>query len=121
MMPSLSTLVVAALASNLPFIMSQSLSSSTIYSRLPDETSPHAATWLQWPHPYSYGQAYANRMEPSWVAMTQALVTSEPVMIIAYDQAIQERATSQLEAANVPMDNVTFLQVETNDVWVSSF
>lgn len=85
---------------------------------MPDETAPHEATWLQWPHSYTYGRAYRDRLEPTWVAMTRALVTSENVRIIVYDTSEQARVRSVLVAAGVPMTKVSFLVRPTDDVWV---
>lgn len=85
---------------------------------MPDETARHEATWLQWPHAYTYGTSYRDRIEPTWVAMTKALVTSEKVRIVAYSTAEQTRIRSKLQAAGVPLTNVSFLIRQTDDVWV---
>lgn len=53
---------------------------------MPEESEAHEGTWLQWPHQYQYGVAYRNSLDPTWVSMTKALVTSEKVHIIAYNQ-----------------------------------
>jgi agmatine deiminase len=85
---------------------------------LPDETSPHEGTWLQWPHDYTYGRAYRDRIEPTWVAMTRALVTSENVHIVVYDNAEKARVRNALQAAGVSLARVDFLVRPTDDVWV---
>lgn len=85
---------------------------------MPEENEPHEGTWLQWPHEYQYGELYRDELDPTWVAMTEALVTGENVHIIAYNQAEQTRITGLLNAANVPMDNVDFHIYRTDDVWV---
>ena len=84
----------------------------------PSEELPHEGTWLQWPHQYQYGIAYRNRLDTSWVAMTQALVTSEKVHIIAYDTTEKTRITNLLTALSVPLTNVDFRVFPTDDVWV---
>lgn len=85
---------------------------------MPEETAPHEATWLQWPHRYTYGTAYRDRIEPTWVAMTQALVASEKVKLVVYDAAEQARVRARLVAAGVPLANVSFVIRPTDDVWV---
>lgn len=85
---------------------------------MPEESAPHEGTWLQWPHQYQYGIAYRNALDPTWVAMTKALVDSENVHIIAYDQVEKERIIGLLNAANVPLENVDFKIYKTDDVWV---
>ena len=89
-----------------------------IAGHIPSVESPHEGTWLQWPHHYTYGSRYRNRLEATWVAMTSALVSSEKVHIIAYDAAQRTRIKNLLNAAGVPLANVNFLLRETNDVWV---
>jgi agmatine deiminase len=84
----------------------------------PSEEAPHEGTWLQWPHQFEYGTTYRNRLDPSWVAMTAALVQSEKVHIIAYNTNQQTRIENLLSDANVPMDSVDFFIMPTNDVWV---
>lgn len=85
---------------------------------MPEESEPHEGTWLQWPHQYQYGVAYRNGLDATWIAMTEALVTSEKVHIIAYNKTEKERIISLLNAANVPLTNVDFKIYKTDDVWV---
>ncbi|SFL04627.1 agmatine deiminase family protein [Lysobacter sp. cf310] len=85
---------------------------------LPDETARHEATWLQWPHAYTYGRAYRDRIEPTWVAMTRALIASEKVNIVVYDANEQTRVRNTLTAAGVSLAKVSFLIRPTDDVWV---
>ncbi len=85
---------------------------------MPDETAPHEGTWLTWPHHYTYGASYRDRIEPTWVAMTKALAGSEMIHIIAYNSTEQARIRSKLQAAGVPMNRVTFVNRQNNDVWV---
>ncbi len=85
---------------------------------MPDEAAVHEGTWLQWPHPYTYGRAYRNRLEPTWVAMTEALVESENVHIIAYNRNHRRRIRNKLRSAGVSLANVDFLLRRTDDTWV---
>lgn len=85
---------------------------------MPDETSLHEGTWLQWPHDYTYGRAYRDRIEPTWVAMTRALVSSENVHIVVYNNAEKTRVRNVLQGAGVPLAKVDFLVRPTDDVWV---
>ena len=88
----------------------------TLYT-MPEESEPHEGTWLQWPHHFQYGMAYRNSLDPTWVAMTQALVTSEKVHIIAYNQFEKDRITALLNTAGVALANVDFNIYPTDDVW----
>jgi agmatine deiminase len=85
---------------------------------LPDESAPHEGTWLQWPHHLTYGRTYRNRIEPTWIEMTRALVASERVHVIAFDAAEQARIEALLTANGIALDQVDFLVRKTDDCWV---
>lgn len=89
----------------------------TLYT-MPEESEPHEGTWLQWPHHHQYGTAYRNSLDPTWVAMTQALVASENVHIIAYDETEKNRIIGLLNSAAVPLTKIDFKIYQTDDVWV---
>ena len=85
---------------------------------MPDETERHEGTWLSWPHAFTYGTAYRNSLDATWVAMAQALVSGEKVHLVAYNSTERTRITNLLTAAAVPLTNVDFLLSQTDDVWV---
>lgn len=85
---------------------------------MPEESKPHEGTWLQWPHQYQYGVSYRNSLDPTWVAMTRELVTSEKVHIIAYNNTEKSRIISLLNVAQIPLTKINFKIYKTDDVWV---
>lgn len=85
---------------------------------MPEESEPHEGTWLQWPHHYQYGIAYRNSLDTTWIAMTKALVTSENVHIIAYNDDEKNRIVRLLNKANISLSNIDFKIYKTDDVWV---
>ena len=85
---------------------------------MPEESSTHEGTWLQWPHQYQYGTTYRNRLDATWVSITKELVTSEKVHLIAYDQTEKDRIVNLLNSAGVPLTNIDFKIYKTDDVWV---
>lgn len=87
-------------------------------TRMPHENVRHEGTWLQWPHSYTYGTTYRNRIESTWIEMTRSLVAGEKVHIIAYNAREQDRIERVLMDAGVALDNVTFLVQPNDDVWV---
>jgi len=89
----------------------------TLYT-MPEESERHEGTWLQWPHHYQFGRAYRNSLDPTWVAMTKALVSSEKVHIIAYNKKEKNRIIRLLRLASVPLSNIDFKIYKTDDVWV---
>jgi agmatine deiminase len=91
---------------------------SEILYTMPEESEPHEGTWLQWPHEHQYEVTYRNRLDATWVAMTEALAESENVHLIVYDEAAKERVTELLHAEEVPLNRVSFHIYPTDDVWV---
>ncbi len=96
----------------------QNSSETENHYRMPEESETHEGTWLQWPHQYQYGVAYRNSLDPTWIAMTRALETSEKVHIIAYNEAEKNRIIGLLNAAGIPLTNIDFKIYKTDDVWV---
>ena len=85
---------------------------------MPEETAEHEGTWLQWPHNYLYGPYYRDDVEPTWIAMTNALQSGEKVHIIAYDEIEKTHIISVLTDSSIPLDNIDFFIHETDDVWI---
>lgn len=85
---------------------------------MPEESSPHEGTWLQWPHQYQYGLKYRNDIEPTWVAMTKALITGEKVHIIAYNIEEKNRIISLFQNENISLAQIDFKIYPTDDVWI---
>ncbi len=84
----------------------------------PEESELHEGTWLQWPHQYTYGITFRNRLDKTWVDITKALVTSERVHIIAYNTTEKDRITSLLTNASVDLTQIEFKLYKTNDFWI---
>lgn len=91
---------------------------TSIEYTMPEESDAHEATWLQWPHHHQYGIDFRNDLDPTWIAMTQALVTSENVHIIAYDDGEKNRIIDLLNNAGVSLSKIDFKIYPTDDVWV---
>lgn len=99
-------------------MLPQILLAQQIQYTLPEEGLEHEGTWLQWPHNNLYGPYYQDDVEPTWIAMTNALQDGEKVHIIALNSAHQSHIVSALTLAGVPLTNVDFYLFETDDVWV---
>lgn len=93
-------------------------SGQNILYNAPAETAPHEGTWLQWPHNNLYGPWYQDDVEPTWIAMTNALQSGEKVHIVAYDADELAHIQEVLSNADVPLTNVDFFIFPTDDVWV---
>jgi agmatine deiminase len=95
-----------------------SLHAQTIQGYMPDESETHEGTWLQWPHSFTYGTTYRDRLTPTWIAMTRALVAHERVHIIVCNGSEKSRVQGLLTTAGISLSKVDFLIRRTDDVWV---
>jgi agmatine deiminase len=93
-------------------------SDTVILYSMPEESALHEGTWLQWPHQYQYGITYRNRLDATWVAMTQALIGGEKVHIVAYNETEKIRIIALLNSAGIPLVNIDFKIYATDDVWI---
>ncbi|MFC9540930.1 agmatine/peptidylarginine deiminase [Lysinibacillus sp. NPDC056959] len=84
---------------------------------MPDESSEHEGTWIQWPHSFTYGKGYVEKIEPIWIEMTAALSEGENVHIIAYDEYEKNYIYDLLYDEGLNMDKIDFYIVPTDDVW----
>lgn len=85
---------------------------------MPGEHELHEGTWLQWPHHYTYGTLYRDYLDQTFVDMTGALISGEKVFIIAYNNTEKTRIKNLLVSAGIPLTNIVFYIIKTNDVWV---
>lgn len=84
---------------------------------MPEESEPHEGTWLQWPHEYQYDETYRDRLDNTWIHMTETLAKSENVHLIVYNEEEKERVEELLYNANIPMFNIDFNIYPTDDFW----
>lgn len=84
---------------------------------MPSEDALHEATWLQWPHHHQYGEEFRDRLDNTWIAITKALIQSEQVNLVVYDEEEKERIISLLEKNNVAKLKIKFFEFQTNDFW----
>ncbi len=85
---------------------------------MPAEWDPHAATWLSWPR--RTGQSfrpYYEEVLPALAEMVRAIAAHETVNINAADVAMEEDAHQLLLTHKVPLDNIRFQRIPTNEVW----
>lgn len=82
------------------------------------EETTHSATWLTWPHEFTYGKSYKKKIEPIWIEMTKHLITSENVNIIVYNFIEKDKIIETLTKNNIVLDKIKFFIAPSNDVWV---
>lgn len=95
------------------------------------EWEPHAATWLVWPHCQDTwpGLVLHEAVEPSYVAMVDALRAGETVRVAVQDEDHAEAVRQRLAAAGVDSEReapdargpVRLHVVPTDDEWIRDF
>ena len=81
--------------------------------RMPAEWSPHAATWLSWPHRH---KTWPGKFEPIphvWADLVRTLAPFEPVNILAGGEAVMAEARRLVGQVS----GVTLYDIRTNDAW----
>jgi agmatine deiminase len=84
--------------------------------RLPAEWSPHAATWLSWPHNRDSWPGVFAAVEPAMVEFVRALASCEPVYVNVLDAEHEIHVRGLLRGA-VPPERLRFYRFPTNDAW----
>jgi agmatine deiminase len=85
---------------------------------MPAEWTPHAATWLAWPH---YHGDWPGKFDPiPWVytEIIRNLARHERVELLVNDAAAEKHSRKQLKQANADVTNVRFHRQPTNRVWL---
>ncbi len=83
----------------------------------PAEWTPHAATWISWPHNPA---TWPDKFEPVpavYAAFVRAVAPFEPVHILAGRESVMRQAREMV--GDVP--NVTLHDIATNDAWVRDY
>ncbi len=83
----------------------------------PAEFAPHIATWLSWPHKEASWPGKINSIFRNYSLFVKYLANSELVRINVADERMKSFASTQLEVANVNLQNVEFFSHPTNDAW----
>ncbi|MDQ6809236.1 MAG: agmatine deiminase family protein [Verrucomicrobiota bacterium] len=84
--------------------------------RMPAEWELHSATWLSWPRRegISFPDAF-DRVMPTFRAMVEALIASEPVCINVCNGAQEAEARAVLDGLSA--DRITYYEIPTNEPW----
>jgi agmatine deiminase len=88
---------------------------------MPAEWAPHRATWLSWPHNQETWPAQLERVREAWVQMILALSQREKVYLLVNDYPMRQDVTLRLKTAGAVMENVTFVEIPTIDVWMRDY
>jgi agmatine deiminase len=86
--------------------------------RMPAEWEPHEATWIAWPH---HREDWPGKFAPVpwvYVEIARHLSRVERVNIVVKGRRMRDRVTEQLDAHGVDLNQVTFVKVPTDRVWL---
>lgn len=95
-----------------------SVSPAALGYRMPAEWTPHAATWLAWPH---YHGDWPGKFEPvPWVyaEIIRNLARHERVELLVNDVSAEKQARKLLQRANPDLRNLRIHRHPTNRVWL---
>lgn len=95
--------------------------SNSLGFRMPAEWEPHTATWLAWPHNPETWLDQLDAAPPVWCEMVRGLVEHETVNLFVNNADMREAASAALAQAKVPIANVRFHRIPTNDAWARDF
>jgi agmatine deiminase len=90
----------------------------TQHYRMPAEWSPHAATWIAWPH---NPEDWPGKFQPiPWVycEIVRCLSAAEDVHILVNDLAAEKRATNMLRRQGANLARLHFHHWPTDRVWL---
>ncbi|HTM50756.1 MAG TPA: agmatine deiminase family protein [Bryobacteraceae bacterium] len=89
--------------------------------RMPAEWSPHAATWLAWPH---NREDWPGKFAPiAWVycEIVKKLARVERVRILVQNEDLEQDARRKLKKVGADLDAVQFFRQETDRVWTRDY
>jgi agmatine deiminase len=83
----------------------------------PAEWTPHAATWISWPHNPATWPGKIEPVPPIYAEFVRAVAPHEPVNILAGGEQVMRQARELV--GDVP--NVTLFDIRTNDAWIRDY
>lgn len=86
---------------------------------MPAEWSPHAATWLAWPHDPATWPGKVREAEEVFVQMIRALAPHERVELLVKDAATESGVQARL--ADERVANVRLHRIPTADSWIRDY
>jgi agmatine deiminase len=86
--------------------------------RMPAEWSPHAATWLAWPHQRTDWPGKFGPIRWVYTEIIRAIARHECVNLIVRGPKMRQAAEAKLAQANANLTNVRFWELPTNRSWV---
>lgn len=96
------------------------ISMSNLYI-MPAEWSPHAATWLAWPHYKPDWPGRFDQIPPVYAEMVRLLSEVEPVHILVQNVAAKTAVRHLLQRAGANLANVRLYAIRTDRSWIRDY
>jgi len=87
---------------------------------MPAEWEPHYGVWMAWPHDRETFP-HLNEVEKTYTEFIKGISFSEIVELLVTDLQMQERVTTILAKASVPIDRISFRITDYADVWIRDY
>jgi agmatine/peptidylarginine deiminase len=82
------------------------------------EWRPQSAVLLVWPHESTDWQPYLQSVIAVYVQLAEHISQYEKVLLVCQDQHHEDQIQQHLQHSKFQSNNITFLQIKTNDTWV---
>ncbi|HEY2910096.1 MAG TPA: agmatine deiminase family protein, partial [Gemmataceae bacterium] len=86
--------------------------------RMPAEWSPHAGTWLAWPHQRADWPGKFSPIRWVYTEIIRAIARHEPVNLVVEGPRMLQAAAAKLAMASVDLGRVNFFELPTDRSWV---
>lgn len=85
------------------------------------EDDLYEATYLVWPHEYTYSREYVEELENTYIDILKKINAYEKSIVIIYNEQEKSRVKSVLENENINFENVEFEIAKTDDIFISDY
>jgi len=89
--------------------------------RLAPEWARQDAVILVWPHAKSDWNQQLEGIECTYCVLSGYLSRHQKLVLVAFDAAHIQHIQTSLASQNVNLDNIVFIDIQTNDTWVRDF
>ena len=87
---------------------------------MPSEWSPHAATFLSWPHNAETWPKNLNQAQAEFAQLVKAIAKNESVYVLA-ENGLHEQIAEQIQLETKFEHRLQLLDVPTNDAWIRDY
>jgi len=89
--------------------------------RLPAEWEKQDGTLITWPHKYSDWVDSLDDIDQTFCLLAKTICQFQKLVIVCFDQSHQKYISQLLTSQLIPLNNITFLCIPTNDTWMRDY